>query len=289
MHVMRMEETPAVWRLRLSAGQSDGIYIDRQGTAQLDQALAAAEGSDECRVVIIEAEPGMFCLGLDLRQLIATGAADVAVRADDFAGCLLRICQSSKYTLAIVDGAVQGGGVGIAGAADLVIATADSSFGLPEIALGVVPAMVMPILMQRMPLQKVRRLALQEAFDARAAEAVGLVDQVVSEKRRLADAVRGAVKHALRLNPPALEKMKILARQIEGTKCEAALRVGKGVTAELLADPQILVHLRDFIEGDAPPWFQRYRPVDSRNGQERDEPLGGKSKRPEPLAKREEL
>lgn len=289
MHVTRMEETPAVWRLRLSAGQSDGIYIDRQGTAQLDQALAEAEASDECRVVIIEGEPGIFCLGLDLRQLVATGAADVAVRAADFAGCLLRICRSSKYTLAIVDGVVQGGGVGIVGAADLVIATAGSSFGLPEIVLGLVPAMVMPILMQRMPLQKVRRLALQEAFDARAAEAAGLVDQLVPERRRLAGAVRGAVKHALRLNPSALEKMKTLARQIEGMKCEVALQVGKDVTAELLADPRILAHLRDFIEGAAPPWFQQYRPVDSRNGQEKDGPLSGKSKRQGPLAKREEL
>jgi len=289
MHVIRMEETPAVWRLRLSSGQSNGIYIDREGTAQLDSALAAAEASDECRVIIIEGEPGTFCSGLDFRQLIATGAIDIADRAADFAGCLLRICRSSKYTLAIVDGVAQGGGVGIAAATDLVIATEDSSFGLPEIVLGLVPAMVMPILMQRMPPQKVRRLALQEAIDARAAEAAGLVDQVVAERRRLAGAVRGAVKHALRLNPSALKKMKTLARQIEGMQCEEALRIGRGITAELLADPQILAHLREFIEGVAPSWFQRYRPSDSRNGQGKDGPLSGASKRPDPLAKKEEL
>ena len=289
MHVIHVEETPAVWRLRLSAGKSDGIYIDREGTAQLNRALAAAEASDECRVIIIEGEPGTFCSGLDLRQLIANGADDFAVRAADFAGCLLRICRSSKYTLAIVDGVVQGGGVGIAAAADLVIATVDSSFGLPEIVLGLVPAMVMPILMQRMPPQKIRRLALQGAFDARVAETAGLVDQIVSERGQIAGAVRGAVKHALRLNPSALRKMKTLAAQIEGMQCEAALGIGRGITAELLADPQILAHLREFVEGAAPPWFQRYRTDDSRNGQSRAGSVNRQSKRPDLLAKGEEL
>ena len=288
MHVIRVEETPAVWRLRLSAGQSDGVYIDREGTAQLHRALAAAEASDECRVVIIEGEPGTFCSGLDLRQLVETGAVDVAAGAADFAECLLGICRSSKYTLAIVDGLVQGGGVGIAAAADLVIATADAFFVLPEMVLGLVPAMVMPILMQRMPPQKVRRLALQGTFDARAAEAAGLADQVVAERVRLAGAVRDAVKHALRLNPSALGKMKTLARQMEGMPCEAALGIGRDMTAALLEDPRVLAHLRAFLEGAAPPWFQPYRPAESRNGQDRAGPLGGESKRPGPLARREE-
>ena len=80
-------------------------------------------------------------------------------------------------TIAVVDGAAVGGGMGLAAAADIVIATARARFSLAETSLGLPPAQIAPHLVARLGERLARRLALTGArLDGREAEALGLAD-----------------------------------------------------------------------------------------------------------------
>src|SRR5438477_5999325 len=95
---------------------------------------------------------------------------------------------NGKVTLAVVDEQALGGGVGLAAVCDYVLATERATFGLPELLLGLVPATIFPILLERMPPQRARRLALLgHTQNAAQASASGLVDEVVASDPELVE------------------------------------------------------------------------------------------------------
>ena len=80
-------------------------------------------------------------------------------------------------TIAVVDGAAVGGGMGLAAAADIVVATQRARFALSETSLGIPPAQIAPHLVARLGERLARRLALTGArLDGREAAALGLAD-----------------------------------------------------------------------------------------------------------------
>ena len=108
--------------------------------------------------------------------------AAIRVGVEAFARLVQAIRTIGKPVVAVVAGIALGGGVGIAAAADVVIASTRAAFGLPEALFGLVPGVVMPILLERMTPQKARWLALTgHTRSASEAQQLGLVDLVVSD------------------------------------------------------------------------------------------------------------
>jgi len=255
-------EGTEVWRLRMApsdAAAAGRILLDGQGVGELAAVLDRASSSTVCRVLVLEAEAGHFCQGMDLERVIAdTGA--VGPQIGQFADCLRILRTCPQVVLSGVDGDAAGGGVGLAAAADLAVATQGSTFGLPEIALGLLPAVVLPILMERMPPQRARLLCLFDTVDARQALELGLVDRVVQGPAELERALRVAIKAALRASPAAVAGLKALQRQIAHLPCSEALDVGAEQTTSMLGLEQTLAPIRAFLAGEPLPWFSRYRP-----------------------------
>ena len=73
----------------------------------------------------------MFCAGADLKEINAERGADLATARGGFAGFTYR--QRRKPVIAAVDGLATAGGCEIALAADIVVATTRSAFGLAEV------------------------------------------------------------------------------------------------------------------------------------------------------------
>ena len=254
-----------MWRIRLAPNSKtdDAIRIDPLGIAALLSALDDAEADPKARIIVLEGQPGVFCNGMDLDYLVSQteDKSEDAPAVDAYADCLSRLNRSPKLVIAAIDGVVEGGGVGFAAAADICLASARSSFGLPELVLGLLPAVVYPALRLRLTAQKARELCLSPPVDARRAQEIGLVDTLVDDLTALEKAVRGTIKHALRLQPAALAELKLLAAEVEGAATfEAALALGTERTSRLFTDPSALANVRAFFAGDKPPWFDRYRP-----------------------------
>ncbi|HEV2149583.1 MAG TPA: enoyl-CoA hydratase-related protein, partial [Longimicrobiaceae bacterium] len=149
------------------------------------------------------------------------------------------------------------GGVGLAAACDLVIAAPEARFSLPEVVLGVIPAVVTPFLLRRLPPGRAGALSLgSRTLGAAEAHALGLVDEVA------ADGVEAALERQLgrvfRSSPAALAAQK---RHLDALSGGAALEAQAAAAVdrllEVLADPEALEGARAFADGFAPAWFAR--------------------------------
>src|SRR5690606_12437654 len=129
--------------------------LNSAGWAALASAIDELGRSDEVQVIILCAHGRGFCAGVDIKELASHPGRIVEVNAGNYA-TFKAVHRNPKPVIAAVHGFVLGGGIGIAGAADIVIASECASFGVPEIDRG---AMGGGAHLQRLfPVQKVRYL-----------------------------------------------------------------------------------------------------------------------------------
>ncbi len=131
------------------------------------------------KVIVIRAEGKGFCAGVDIKELAADGTKIVAVNKGNY-DTFKAVHLNPKPVIVALHGFVLGGGIGIAGAADIIIASDCTRFGVPEIDRG---AMGGGAHLQRMfPLQKVRYLYYTGEFiDAGEAYRLGAVERIVAK------------------------------------------------------------------------------------------------------------
>ncbi len=184
---------------------------------------------DEVRVIIIAAAGKGFCAGLDIKEVAADpGLIVPANRAnyDTFAAIHL----NPKPVIAAVHGYVLGGGIGIAGSADIVIAADDAYFGVPEIDRG---GMGMGAHLQRMfSLQKVRYMYFTgDTVDAAEAHRLGSVERVVqrAELRPVAREIAGRIAAK---SPQMINVAKRALNGVEDGSLENKYRWEQGFTFE---------------------------------------------------------
>ncbi len=156
--------------------------LNRTLIQELGDALDALDADAEARAIVLRgAGDRAFCAGADLKGMFRE--APILEAREQYAG-LARILDGIPRMRTPVIGQVHGyalaGGCGLAAACDVVVASEDAIFGLPEIKLGLLPLMVMaPILRAASP-KRVLQLVLTGAeLPAREAAAIGLVSQVV--------------------------------------------------------------------------------------------------------------
>ena len=233
------------------------VVIDAEGAASLLAAMKEAESDPLCRIIVLEGRHPVFCRGMDLNGV--TSGKDYSEEVRLFARCLAAMLSSSRVVLSVVDGEAAGGGVGLAAAADICVATARSSFALPELVLGLLPAVVLPVLLERMPPQKVRMLCLSSGIPADQAHAMGLLDRCVDDPAGLENALRSVIKHCLRCSPRSVAGLKDLQGRMRTMGLKEALEAGAERTADIIADPETVKVIRAFLDGESLPWFDRYR------------------------------
>ena len=153
-----------------------------------------------------------------------------------------------KPTVAAINGAAIGGGMGFLGACDIVIASSAAVFSLSEVRLGLVPACISPFLLRRAPAGALRRWMLSgERFDAAAAQGIGLVDKVTSPEELLPEAYRMAAR-LLEAAPGAQAVVKELLERVPELGLDAALAHTVEVIAKLRASPEAQKGMRSFLE-----------------------------------------
>lgn len=129
------------------------------------------------RVILIRAEGRGFCAGVDIKELDAEPQRIVSVNAGNYR-TFRAVHRNPLPVIAAVHGFVLGGGIGIAGAADIVVAADDATFGVPEVDRG---AMGGGAHLQRLfPVQKVRMMYFTgQPITASEAFRLGALERVV--------------------------------------------------------------------------------------------------------------
>ncbi len=198
-------------RLRLSL--KDPAGRSRLNPELILQLKSLLESPRDARLVTIEGMPGSFCEGLDLELLPLDGDGQSAsawaeVVLQELEALLAAITYTPRPVVALVDGPALGGGLGIAAAADLVIASPRASFALPEAVMGLIPAVVFPFVAHRIGVARARLLALgSPPLDAAQALEFGLVDEIAED---LEQALDRYARRFIRMDSRAIGTLKKL-------------------------------------------------------------------------------
>ncbi|KWR85128.1 enoyl-CoA hydratase/isomerase family protein [Cupriavidus sp. IDO] len=160
--------------------------------AALAAAVGQAESDPGIRALVLRGAGGIFCAGGNVGNFQARLDADasqedpVATRNRQFGYFMQRLSMLPVPVIAAVEGAAMGGGMGLACAADIVLATRDARFALSETTLGIIAAQIAPFVVQRLGAVATRRLGLTgERVSGDAAMAIGLVDQLADDSAEL--------------------------------------------------------------------------------------------------------
>lgn len=229
------------------------LVIDRPSVNALNaegwHGLAAeitALGQDaRVRVIVIRAENRGFCAGVDIKELAANDKLIVSVNAGNYA-TFKAVHLNRVPVIAAVHGFVLGGGIGICGAADIVIAAEDASFGLPEVDRG---AMGGAAHLQRMfGVQKTRYLFFTgEMIGAAEAHRLGAIERVVPRDALRSTAMAIAEKIAGK-SPAMIRIAKEALTGIEDGNLEDKYRWEQGFTLQAYMSPDSAQTRDAFVE-----------------------------------------
>ena len=134
---------------------------------ELGQVFTALESDLSIRAVVVRGEGGHFCAGGDIKDMAGARAAAAKSENDpyfelnkQFGELIVQMNQLPQVMVTVLEGAVLGGGFGLACVSDVAIAASTAKFGLPETSLGIPPAQIAPFVVKRIGLTQARRLAL---------------------------------------------------------------------------------------------------------------------------------
>ncbi len=185
-----------------------------QMVEELRAVLAAVAQDPKVRALVLSGGQGHFCAGADLKDMAnaRSQGADAYRELNRAFGSLLEEAEKIPQVLVVVlQGAVLGGGFGLACVSDVAIAHHQAQFGLPETSLGLIPAQIAPFVVKRIGLTQARRLALTAArFDGEEAERLGLVHFVEHDEQALAERLGQVLEQILRCAPGANAATKAL-------------------------------------------------------------------------------
>ncbi|MFJ3585898.1 enoyl-CoA hydratase family protein [Streptomyces sp. NPDC090127] len=207
--------------------------------AELTAALGECGRDPAVRAVVLTHTGSTFSAGADLKAPPSPYA---------FVDLLRRIVELPKPVVAVVDGHVRAGGLGLLGACDIVVASADSDFALTEARIGVAPAVVSLTLLPKLePRAAARYYVTGERFGTAQALAMGLVTAAAEELDAVLEGLRKGSPQGL-----AESKRLVTARVLETFERDAEDLVQR--SASLFASPQAREGMTAFLERRDPEW-----------------------------------
>lgn len=203
--------------------------FDSRGWAAIAAELERLGEAPEVRVIVIRAEGRGFCAGVDIKELAADPDRIVAVNKGNY-DSFRAVHRNPKPVVIAVHGFVLGGGIGLCGAADILVASECARFGVPEVDRG---AMGGGAHLQRLfPVQKVRHMYFTgEMIDAAEAHRLGAVERVVP-RERLRDAALAIAAKIAAKSPAMIALAKEALTGIEDGNLEDKYRWEQGFTLQ---------------------------------------------------------
>ena len=201
--------------------------FDEAMIGELDAAFARLSDDAEVRVIVLAGDGKHFSAGADLQWMQRASAAPYEWNLADarrFAAMLARIEACPKPTVARIQGAALGGGVGLACACDIAVAADNASFSVSEARFGILPAVIGPYVTNAVGKRQAKRLALTTTrIAAPEALAIGLVQQVCALDQ-LDAAVDALLAELLVGGPNAQREIKQFFAQLEVGPISAEVR-----------------------------------------------------------------
>lgn len=154
--------------------------LNSEMISELSQMYHACENNTAVDVIMLHAHGKHFCAGADLKYMLLMGNETTDNNFQDarrFAQLFYQIYSCKKPTIACGHGSIRGGGIGLLAAHDFAIVATESTFCFSEVTIGLVPAIISPYVLQRMPYQHAKYFMMSaDIFDAQKALETRLID-----------------------------------------------------------------------------------------------------------------
>ena len=192
-------------------GHPKGNSLPGKLLVQLAAAIAQMGADPAARVILLQSEgSGPFCAGASFDEFKAVSNAEEGQRFfSGFAQVILAMIRAPKFVVTRVQGKTAGGGVGIVAASDYALATSGAELKLSELALGIGPFVVGPVIEKKIGLAGLSALAVDAEWRSAAwAERHGLYAEVLDTPVALDTRVRDFTRKLAGFHPEAMRELK---------------------------------------------------------------------------------
>jgi enoyl-CoA hydratase len=202
------------------------------GWFELAEAITAAGSDADVRAVILAAEGRGFNAGVDIKEMQSTEGFDALVGANrGCAAAFAAVYDCPVPVIAAVHGFCLGGGIGLVGNADIIVAADDATFGLPEVKQGALGAATH--LARLVPQHRMRYMVYTaERATAQELASYGSVLAVVP-REQLRTAAREVAAQIAAIDPTVIRAAKASLNGIDPVDVKRSYRFEQGFTFEL--------------------------------------------------------
>jgi isohexenylglutaconyl-CoA hydratase len=235
--------------------------MNSQMVAEIMAVAEAARDDASVRIVVFRGADGHFCAGGDISGMNLSDLDEAsATQATwdfnrEFGRMVTRVSQLPQIVIAALEGAVMGGGLGLACIADVAISHEDAGFAMPETGLGIIPAQIAPFVVARIGLTQARRLALLgERVDGKEAFRIGLVHFLAGSTEELENRLEVSVEQGLSRAPQASAATKRLLLDVGTLEFEALLDAAADAFTAAIRGEEGREGTAAFLEKRKPSW-----------------------------------
>ncbi|WP_166422015.1 enoyl-CoA hydratase/isomerase family protein [Paraglaciecola sp. 20A4] len=215
----------------------------------------------DIRAVILRGSDGNFCAGGDISDMHKDAANEEQRQRTvwefnrSFGRMITQVNHAPQVVVSVLEGAVLGGGFGLACVSDVAITAENAFFSMPETGLGIIPAQIAPFVVARIGLTHARRLALLgERIDGEEAKALGIVHFVSHSPKELQDQLDRVIKHIRRCAPQANAATKALMLKVGQVELETLLDEAADTFTQSLTNEEGQEGTQAFLQKRKPKW-----------------------------------
>jgi methylglutaconyl-CoA hydratase len=211
------------------------------------------------RAVVLRGEGVNFCAGADLNwmsQMISYGREENVRDSSLLAKMYALIDQCPLPVIGRIQGAAIGGGVGLVAVCDIAIAARHCRFGLSEVKLGILPAVISPYVISKIGASQARALFLTgERFDAECALRIGLVHRLAEHDEELDRLTRETIDHLRASGPEAVRECKKLIAFVSRSSLADAIPYTIDAISRRRVSEEGQQGMRAFLAKEKAPWL----------------------------------
>lgn len=257
--MIRLELSAGVGRIWLARPDKRNAF-DGTMLATIGQAIADWGEDPSCRVIVLGAEGTNFCAGADIgwmAEQAMDGPEANREGARKLGEVFHAIASSKKPVVGRIQGSARGGGVGLAAACDIAVASTQASFALTEVRLGLLPAVISPFVVERLGPSQARALFITgDAIDGAEAYRLGLVHHL-TQPDDLDAGVARVVQSLLAGGPEALLACKQLVATVAFRPPAEVFAQTVDAISERRASPEAQEGMMAFLERRPAAWIPK--------------------------------
>jgi methylglutaconyl-CoA hydratase len=255
-NTLLLDESDGILTVTLNRPDVHNAFNDELINEAID--LFQGIGSRDVRAVVLRGTGPNFCAGADLNWMskMVSYTRDQNIHDSSLLAKMFALMNECPIPLiGAIQGAAIGGGVGLVAVCDIVIAARDTKFGLSEVKLGILPAVISPYVIAKIGTTHARALFLTgERFDAERALRIGLVHRLVDEAASLDVAVAETVKQLRSSGPEAVRECKKLIAFVAGNEQAESIPYTIEAIATRRVSEEGQQGMQAFLKKEKAPW-----------------------------------